>query len=144
MRPSIPCYRLPCGVRRIPAWPIAPALPTPIHELTGNDPQTEQSEFTVPDAWELRWTSPRLINISVLGADGTPVVGTAGISGVIYVAKGGTFHLQVDCHRKLADLLPRRNPDGTTRNWIPPEETSAHVPPLRRFFRSCCKVPRLS
>ena len=99
----------------------SPALPTPIHELTGNDPQTEQSEFTVPDAWELRWTSPRLINISVLGADGTPVVGTAGISGVIYVAKGGTFHLQVDCHR-LADLLPSRNPDGTTRNWIPPEE----------------------
>ena len=54
-------------------------------------------DFTVPDKWEVRWVSFRNLNVSVLAPDGTLVAGAASSRGALYVGKGGSYHLQIDC-----------------------------------------------
>jgi hypothetical protein len=69
--------------------------PQAIAHFTGTGPQVTDP-FTVADAWVVRWTAFRIMNISVLGPDGSLVAGAAGPRGALYVAKGGTYHLQID------------------------------------------------
>lgn len=61
--------------------------------------------FKVGDKWELRWSSPRVISISVIAADGSIVAGTSGMfRGSFYLPKGGDFHLQIE--------MPPQGPQG--------------------------------
>jgi hypothetical protein len=69
--------------------------PQAIAHFTGTGPQVTDP-FTVADAWVVRWTAYRLVNISVLGPDGSLVAGAAAPRGALYVAKGGTYHLQIE------------------------------------------------
>jgi hypothetical protein len=72
-----------------------PPVP-PLQSFQGTAAQTTPA-FQVPDSWQVRWSSPRNLNISVLAADGTIVAGGAGTRGALYLPKGGNFHLQIDC-----------------------------------------------
>jgi hypothetical protein len=88
-----------------------PAGPSPLETYEGSAPQTTE-RFKVNDRWEVRWSSMRNVNISVLAPDNTLVAGASGIRGSLYVAKGGVYHLQIDC----VPSLPGSPPPATNGN----------------------------
>jgi S1-C subfamily serine protease len=52
--------------------------------------------FTISDKWEIRWTGASALTLTLVDADGSIVAGTtASTDGSLYVAKGGTFYLQI-------------------------------------------------
>ena len=64
-------------------------------------PEPRQT-FKVGDKWQVRWHSTFNLNVSVIAEDGTVVAGASAMhGGALYVPKGGTYHLQVEC------VLPR-------------------------------------
>ena len=68
-----------------------------VQKFDGMDAHASTTTFTVQDKWEVLWSSPRPINITILSADGTVVSGTHGVfKGSFYQPKGGTYYLQVD------------------------------------------------
>src|SRR5277367_6087932 len=81
--------------------------PPVLQKFTGSAPQTTPP-FTAPDKWEVRWLSPRNVNISVLAGDGTVIAGAAGERGALFIPKGGNYHLQIDC--VAFDTTPRPPP----------------------------------
>ncbi|MCE0524101.1 MAG: serine protease [Methylacidiphilales bacterium] len=91
----------------------------PLQKFTGTAPQTTPA-FTVPDKWEVRWVSQRNLNISVLAADGTLVAGAASFQGALYVPKGGSYHLQIDC-------VPFSPPTNNGNGAPPPSTQSNNV-----------------
>jgi len=85
-------------------------------KFEGTTAQTTPA-FNVNDGWEVRWFSHRNLNISVLAADGSVVAGATTYRGALYIPKGGTYHLQIDCDAFPSfpqPPSPSGNNNGTT------------------------------
>jgi hypothetical protein len=74
----------------------------------GRASQTTPPFSVTADHWEVRWTAQWKLNVSVVAADGSVVAGatTPFAGGALYVAKGGTYHLQID---SAAPPMPPQN-----------------------------------
>jgi len=73
--------------------------------------------FKVGDKWEIRWSSPRVINISVEAPDGSVVAGTSGmLRGSFYLPKGGDFHLQIELPSSTPQPPPASGIDNVISN----------------------------
>ena len=84
----------------------------PLQSFQGATSQSTAS-FTVPDAWEVRWSSGQTLNISVLAPDGSLVAGAITRRGALFVAKGGTYRLQIDVDGPTsAPPTPSDGPSG--------------------------------
>jgi S1-C subfamily serine protease len=68
----------------------------PVQKFEGTAAQTT-STFSVNDQWEVRWIGYPGMNVSVVAADNSVVAGASCYRGALYVGKGGTYHLQIDC-----------------------------------------------
>lgn len=78
-----------------------------VQKFTGVEGSGSTGAFTVPDKWEVLWTSSQPANISLLALDGTVLAGAAGMGqGSFYIAKGGSFYVQVNA-----------NTPGAKVNW---------------------------
>jgi len=111
---------------------VSPAQETVLLTFNGTVAMTTPL-FKVGDKWEVRWTSSRVINISVVTSDGTLVAGTSGMfRGSFYLPKGGDFHLQIEIPSAVTqnipapstsgvnNILPNGNPGGTPETTSPP------------------------
>ena len=78
-----------------PAPDMSLTTAPPVKKFTGTA-SLASDPFTVQDKWEVCWSGPRKLNISILTPDGTIVAGAAGLRGALFVPKGGIYHLQID------------------------------------------------
>ena len=108
MRACLPALLLMGSLMVSGAWGQDASQPTPdgvLQKFEGTAAQTTPS-FSVNDRWEVRWVGRRMLNISVLAADGTVVAGATTFRGALYLPKGGTYHLQIDCDAPPVMLPP--------------------------------------
>jgi hypothetical protein len=83
--------------------------PPPLQSFTGTGSSTTAT-FVVQPNWEIKWSCPQGVKITIYSGDKTAVAAVTGPGTSMYLAAGGTYYLQIDGPTPPPSQYPDQQP----------------------------------